>query len=65
MTAETPVSDGARARRAGWRDWLQVFAIAALLLAFSEAIWLWQSWPVRELLQPTSITPAARPAPAR
>ena len=39
--------------RAGWRDWGLVFACALLLLLLSEALWLWQTWPVRELLQAT------------
>ena len=34
-----------------WRAWLQVAAVALLLLALSETLWLWQTWPVRELLQ--------------
>ena len=37
--------------RAGWRDWVLVAICALLLLALSQALWLWQTWPVRELLQ--------------
>lgn len=35
---------------------LRLGAAAILLLALSETLWLWQTWPVRQLLQP--------PAPA-
>jgi hypothetical protein len=56
MSAESP---GTRAR-GGWRPWLRVALAALALLALSEALWLWQTWPVRELLEP-----AAPPAPAR
>ena len=54
MAAEIPESESepARPARAGWRAWLRVAALAAALLVLSEAIWLWQTWPVRELLQP-------------
>jgi hypothetical protein len=31
--------------------WLRIGATAAALLLLSEAIWLWQTWPVRELLR--------------
>ena len=48
--------------RAGWSDWLRVAAAALALLALSEALWLWQTWPVRELLQPA---PARTQTPAR
>jgi len=43
---------------AGWRPWLRVAAIAVGLLLLSEALWLWQTWPVRDLLQPEAIAPA-------
>ena len=49
MTAETPGATQKRTGR-GWRPWLQVVLAALLLLVFSEALWLWQTWPVRELL---------------
>jgi hypothetical protein len=47
--------------RAGWRDWVLVAACALILLALSQALWLWQTWPVRDLLQsaPGSSIPAA------
>jgi hypothetical protein len=47
--------------RAGWRDWMLVAVCALLLLVMSEALWLWQTWPVRELLQsaPSTFQPAA------
>lgn len=51
LSPETPGPAGARRARAGWRQWLQLAAAAILLLAVSEALWLWQTWPVRELLQ--------------
>jgi hypothetical protein len=44
----------------GWRAWLRVLAVACALLLLSEALWLWQSWPVRELLQPAPSTAARR-----
>jgi len=52
MAAETPGSTAARPVQAAWRSWLRVAGIAAALLVLSEALWLWQTWPVRELLQP-------------
>lgn len=59
--AGTPVQE--QAARAGWRDWLRVAAAALALLTLSEALWLWQTWPVRELLQP--VPPRTQPAAAR
>jgi hypothetical protein len=47
-------------RSQGWRAWLRVLAAACALLLLSEALWLWQSWPVRELLRPTPSTAARR-----
>ena len=61
MSTETPVPQGsAEPERTGWRDWLAVLAVALFLLVLSEALWLWQTWSVRELLQgaPTSTRPA-------
>ncbi|HEY0826007.1 MAG TPA: hypothetical protein VGD76_19630 [Ramlibacter sp.] len=52
MAAETPGSGVAQPARARWRPWLRVAGVAAALLVLSEAIWFWQTWPVRELLQP-------------
>jgi hypothetical protein len=46
-----------------WGPWLRVAGIAAALLVVSEAVWLWQTWPVRELLQPA--VPALRPGAGR
>jgi hypothetical protein len=62
MVAETPESTAARPVQAGWRPWLRVAGIAAALLALSEALWLWQTWPVRELVQPEA-TPATSRRP--
>ena len=58
MSAEVPGSTQQPAR-AGWRQWLRLGAAALALLALSEALWVWQTWPVRELLQPAASTPAA------
>lgn len=48
MTAEDP---GTTRTGVGWRAWLRVALLALGLLFVSEALWLWQTWPVRELLQ--------------
>jgi type VI protein secretion system component VasF len=37
-------------RRRHLRRWLPLAVIALLLLAASQALWYWQSWPVRHLL---------------
>jgi hypothetical protein len=58
---ETPVHE--QPVRAGWRDWLRVAAAALALLTLSEALWLWQTWPVRELLHP--VPARTQPAGAR
>jgi hypothetical protein len=50
MSAESPGSTQKRASHGGWWQWLRVVLVAFVLLAFSEALWLWQTWPVRELL---------------
>jgi hypothetical protein len=51
-TVESPAdSPGARPARR-WRDWAQVLGLTLIVLLLSEALWLWQTWPVRELLQP-------------
>jgi hypothetical protein len=50
MSTETPGAAPARSAERGWRPWLGVAAIAVALLLLSEALWLWQTWPVRELL---------------
>jgi hypothetical protein len=57
MSAETPGSTETKPVRDRWRQWLRFAALATALLLLSEALWLWQTWPVRELLQPA-------PAPA-
>jgi fatty acid desaturase len=59
MSAEDPVPAEVP-RSQGWRAWLRVLAAACALLLLSEALWLWQSWPVRELLRPTPSTAARR-----
>jgi hypothetical protein len=59
MSAEDPGSTQQPAR-AGWREWLRLCAAAFVLLAVSEALWLWQTWPVRELLQPVATRPAGQ-----
>lgn len=56
MAAETPDSTEGRARAPVWQQWLQVAAIALGLLVLSEVVWLWQTWPVRELLHPAAPT---------
>jgi hypothetical protein len=61
MAAETPLQSPARARLShGVAAWLArlrlpraawVYALAAaVLLALSQLLWLWYSWPVREIL---------------
>jgi hypothetical protein len=59
MSAEVPDSTQQPAR-AGWRAWLRLCAAALVLLALSEALWVWQTWPVRELLQPAPSQGAVR-----
>ena len=52
MSTESPGSpEQVLPARAAWRDWVLVATCALILLALSEALWLWQTWPVRELLQ--------------
>ncbi len=61
MAIETPARTGAKtSHRLPLYSWLRRlrplralwgYALAALaLLAVSQALWLWHSWPVRELL---------------
>jgi hypothetical protein len=52
MAAEQHSSNPRQAPPSALGRWLRVAAGAALLLALSQALWLWQSWPVRELLAP-------------
>ena len=54
MTSEVPGSTPAPKAQGGWRAWLRVVLAAGVLLMLSEALWLWQTWPVRELLQPAA-----------
>jgi len=66
MAAETPTPPPARPSRnpAAWiarlrlprAPWVYALA-AAVLLALSQLLWLWHSWPVREILD--SERPAA------
>lgn len=51
MAAETPGSLERRAQPTALGRWLRIAAGAALLLLLSEVLWLWQTWPVRDLLQ--------------
>jgi len=42
--------------------WTLMFFLGLLaLLAVSEILWLWQSWPVREILQSGALAPGAAP----
>ena len=44
--------------RPSWAGRLPRLALAvAALLVLSEMLWLWQTWPVRELLQPPASAP--------
>ena len=54
MRADSPVSPEATRPARGWRPWLRLSALAGALLLLSEALWLWQTWPVREVLQPSA-----------
>jgi type VI secretion system protein ImpK len=41
--------------------WTMIFLLAAIsLLAISEVLWLWQSWPVREALSADPVTGMSR-----
>ena len=41
--------------------WTMIFLLAAIsLLAISEVLWLWQSWPVREALSADPVTGVSR-----
>ncbi|HET8743973.1 MAG TPA: hypothetical protein VFM98_00090 [Ramlibacter sp.] len=59
MPAEVPRNTQPPAR-AGWRGWLRLVAAALVLLGLSELLWVWQTWPVRELLQPSITRPAGQ-----
>ena len=45
---ETPAPQG---RRRPLARWACVVFVAALLLGASQVLWLWQTWPVRHLLE--------------
>lgn len=61
MAAEVRESLDQDAQPSARRRWLRLAAAAVILLAISETVWLWQTWPVRELLELTP--PPAAPAP--
>lgn len=51
MAVEHRAASGSDERRGGSRWFWPLWVLAAcLLLALSQALWLWHSWPVRELL---------------
>lgn len=54
MAVEHRAASGTHERRGGLRRsrwfWPLWTLAAFLLLALSQALWLWHSWPVRELL---------------
>ena len=52
---------GSSRAQSGWWPWLRVALVAAVLLLLSETLWLWQTWPVRELLDPTAVTAPRKP----
>jgi hypothetical protein len=58
MSPESPGSTQPSPARPGWRQWLQLVAAALVLLALSEVLWIWQTWPVRQLLQPVPTLPS-------
>jgi hypothetical protein len=51
MTAESPETTHSQAPSRLARC-LRIAAGVVAMLALSEAIWLWQTWPVRQLVQP-------------
>jgi hypothetical protein len=54
MEAESPGTTGAPGKAPAWKQWAQVAVLALVLLLISEAVWIWQTWPVRDLLQPAT-----------
>jgi hypothetical protein len=50
MADEQPSAPARSRRGARLRRWGAVVIAALVLLALSQALWLWQSWPVRQLL---------------
>lgn len=60
MAFDPPPVAPPRSPRSRAARWLPVAAGALALLAASQALWLWQTWPVRELLAPpVQATPVA------
>ena len=55
MEADEGAGTAALKKPGAWRDWANVAIVAALLLLLSQALWLWQTWPVRELLDPPAV----------
>lgn len=51
MADEQPPAAAPGRRGSRLRRWVPVLLAALALLALSQALWLWQSWPVRQLLQ--------------
>jgi type VI secretion system protein ImpK len=43
------------ARRRAIARWAAVALGACILLGLSQALWMWQSWPVRHLLQAPAV----------
>lgn len=56
MTAESPGSTQRQRPPSVLVRCLRIAAGALVLLALSEVLWLWQTWPVRDLLQPDAAT---------
>lgn len=56
MEAESPDTTRERGASWPWKQWAQVAAWAVVLLLVSQALWVWETWPVRELLQPAAST---------
>ena len=60
MEAVSTASTDSTPARARGRAWLRVAAAAGALLLLSELLWLWQTWPVRELLAPAATSNGTR-----
>ena len=58
MTAESPESTHRQVPSRLARC-LRIAAGIVALLVLSETIWLWQTWPVRQLVQPRQSLPIA------
>ena len=52
MATEHPSATDSQGTPARTGPWLAMAVAAVALLLLSEALWLWQTWPVRELLHP-------------